>query len=264
MLEKIKRRIKAFSVSKGYYKSLLYKTSYIDWYLSDRNRLKKFNDIHTGEDCFIIGNGPSLNKMDLSFLKDYYTFGLNKIHLFQKYNLDISYLVSVNPHVINQTIDQFELSKIPTFISLQNSDNYIPKNKNIYKIDSQSEFGFGQKMEDQMFEGGTVTYVAMQIAFAMGFKRIALIGLDHSFEQKGKPNSEETLIEDDINHFDPNYFKGQKWHLADIEANEISYQLANYYFERNDKEIYDATVEGKLNVFEKKDFIDILNLFNRK
>lgn len=38
----------------------------------------KYKDIHKGERCFIIGNGPSLKKLDLSLLKDEYTITVNQ------------------------------------------------------------------------------------------------------------------------------------------------------------------------------------------
>ena len=51
------------------------------WEKNESPRLDLFRNIHKDEDCFIIGNGPSLNKMDLGLLNDYYTFGLNKIYM---------------------------------------------------------------------------------------------------------------------------------------------------------------------------------------
>jgi hypothetical protein len=44
-------------------------------------RLLAFKDKHKGERCIIIGNGQSLNQMDLSFLKHEICFGTNKFFL---------------------------------------------------------------------------------------------------------------------------------------------------------------------------------------
>ncbi len=41
-------------------------------------RNAKFKGIHAGERCFVIGNGPSVAKMDLSCLKDEYVFTVNQ------------------------------------------------------------------------------------------------------------------------------------------------------------------------------------------
>ena len=54
---------------------------YFNWRRKYAKQLLQFKDKHLGEDCFIIGNGPSLKHMDLSPLRDYHTFGQNKIFL---------------------------------------------------------------------------------------------------------------------------------------------------------------------------------------
>ena len=61
------------------------------------NKIIQFKDKHKGQRCVIIGNGPSLNKMDLSFLKQEICFGMNKIYLgFEKWNFIPKYYVAVN------------------------------------------------------------------------------------------------------------------------------------------------------------------------
>jgi hypothetical protein len=97
-----------------------------------------------------------------------------------------------------------------------------------------------------------VTYVAMQLAFHLGFSRVAIIGVDHRFKAEGAPT--EMVVSDgaDPNHFDPNYFgKGVKWALPDLDQSETAYRLANTAYWRADREIYDATVGGALTVFPK-------------
>ena len=58
-------------------------------FLNDNERrIAALKDIHKGERCFIIGNGPSLNKLDLSKIKDEYTFGVNAIYLNHRFLLE--------------------------------------------------------------------------------------------------------------------------------------------------------------------------------
>jgi len=232
------------------------------WKLKYSKKLVRFKDIHKGEDCFIIGNGPSLNKMDLTLLNDYYTFGLNKIYLiFDKMSLNLSYYVAVNPYVIKQSKKEISNLSCTRFLS------YIPAKKN--NIKSDNVYTLGDCMPKKLFykditqgirQGTTVTFVAMQIAYYMGFKRVFLIGVDHNFTQIGRPHEAQVMEGNDPNHFDPNYFKGQKWQLADLEGAEISYLLAKYFFEKDDREIYDATLNGKLRIFKKINFQDALDM----
>jgi hypothetical protein len=60
---------------------------------------------------------------------------------------------------------------------------------------------------------------------------------------------------DDPNHFSGKYFgKGFRWQLPDLEGSERAYRMARAAFEADGRKVVDATVGGKLTVFEKVDF----------
>jgi len=245
----------------NHYKDPLYR----EWYYKHSKRLLKFKDIHAGESCFIIGNGPSLNKMDLSVLKDYHTFGLNKIYLmFDKVDLNLSYHVAVNKYVIEQSIEHFKVLKCPSFVAYKKANHLVESYGSIYYILTGGTFSFQKDITDMIAEGGTVTYVAMQIAHFMGFQKVFLIGVDHNFTAEGKPNELQILKGADCNHFDPSYFGDQLWQLPDLQASEISYSIAKYYFERSGGSVYDATVDGKLNIFQKIGFDEALLMASKR
>lgn len=235
--------------------------NYIEWHKKSRPHLLKFKDIHKGEDCFIIGNGPSLNQTDVSKLDKYYTFGLNKIYLlFEKHPIRLSYHVAVNPLVIEQMSEELrkDVYKCPSFISYLASKQIDFAPERIHKVLTNAQWSFYKDLAAPIAEGFTVTYVAMQIAYYMGFNNIFLVGVDHSFVQSGKPNEKQFHESADVNHFHPDYFKGQNWHLADLEGNEASYSLAKYFFRKAGREIYDATIGGKLQIFPKISFEEAL------
>lgn len=54
-----------------------------DFYLK---KVSKFKNIHQGERCFILGNGPSLNKVNFSLLKNEVTFSVNQLPRNEKYH----------------------------------------------------------------------------------------------------------------------------------------------------------------------------------
>ncbi len=239
---------------------------HLGWYQNEKKRLLKFKDLHKDQDCIIIGNGPSLNKMDLTVLKDYHTFGLNKIYLLRDRGIDLnlSYLVSVNKFVIEQSEKQYLEMEHPVFLSYKNRLENFSKNKKIHYLLSYGQREFGGDAMQPLNEGGTVTYSALQLAYFMGFKRVYLIGVDHSFKQEGKPNEKQVMKTDDANHFDPNYFKGQTWQLADLDRSEQSYLMAKNAFEADGRSVYDATLNGKLAIFPKVIFTDILKSLKKK
>jgi hypothetical protein len=272
-VESIKDRIRlALNYSGNVYEHGLEKEDYYEWYLKQSKRLQKFRKIHQGESCFIIGNGPSLNKMDLTPLQKVHTFGLNKIYLiFEKVDLNLSYHVSVNPFVIEQSINNFTSLSCPSFLSFKSFCSYRKEQtnnlkvpENIYFILTGGSCDFSSDITRKINEGYTVTYVAMQIAFYMGFKQVFLIGVDHNFKTVGKPNEKQVLEGDDLNHFSPNYFANKEWQLPDLEGSELAYRMAKFKYERAGRKIYDATVDGKLDIFPKISYEKALEMCNKK
>jgi hypothetical protein len=250
---------------KGFGKKWKEAKDYFEWKRKYAPQLKKFKDKHKGEDCFILGNGPSLNKMDLAPLANYHTFGQNKIFLiFEKVDLNLSYLVSVNQLVIEQSARQFETMKCPVFLSHTAAKGVVNDQENIQRLHTLNIWSFYEDISQPICEGNTVTFVSLQIAYYLGFQRVFLIGVDHSFKQSGASHEVQTYVGNDENHFHPDYFKGQQWQLADVYGSEVSYHLANYFYQKDGRQIFDATVGGKLDVFPKIEFEQALKIAKRK
>ncbi len=214
--------------------------------------LSRFKDKHLGQRCVIIGNGPSLNKMDLSFLKDEISFGMNRIYLlFDRWDFRPTYYVSVNPLVIEQSADEILKIETTKFLAL-NGLPYIADPDDIVFLRSIGRPSFSRDPRKGLWEGYTVTYVALQLAYFMGFSEVILIGVDHYFTTPGQPNQEVVSEGEDPNHFHPDYFgKGTRWHLPDLKNSEIAYNLAKQAFAENGRSIVDATVGGRLKMFPK-------------
>lgn len=225
---------------------------YLNWHFRHANRLRAFKNVHQGETCFIIGNGPSLNKMDLTKLRDYHTFGLNKIYLmFNRVDLNLSYHVAVNYLVIEQSASEFEALSCPSFLAYRTAHKHVKPLSHINYLMFSNGMSFQTELTKPICQGFTVTYVAMQIAYYMGFSTVFLIGVDHNFNVNGNPNELKHLQGADQNHFDPSYFSNKDWQLPDLEGSELAYKLAKFAFERSGRRIYDATVGGKLQIFPK-------------
>jgi len=223
--------------------------------------LSAFENVHRGEDCFILGNGPSLNRTDLSLLVGKHCFGLNKIHLIQsRQPLDLSYLVSVNPFVVEQCVGEFGALGVTAFLPVEYCRSHARQFDHFQPIRAREGFRFNARMSGNFGQGHTVTFVALQIAFAMGFERVFLVGVDHSFNQVGEANEIQKMEDADANHFDPSYFQGQFWHLADLEGSEIAYRIAELEYRRAGRQIFDATEEGKLTIFDKIPFAEAVEM----
>jgi hypothetical protein len=227
--------------------------------LLNRSSLLALEGIHQGRRCFIMANGPSLANMDLSPLDREITFGLNRIYLlFEKLCFIPTYYVCVNELVLEQFSSEIQALSTHKFINWNRRNFFKAGNDStsFVKLSLAIQDDFARNFRQPLFSGGTVTYVALQIAYIMGFSEVVLVGLDHSFAEKGTPNKVETRqAETDTNHFHPNYFpKGVKWQLPDLRRSEVAYELARQVYEKDGRTILDATVNGKCPVFEKVEF----------
>lgn len=226
---------------------------------SNKQRIRRLKDSRLGERCVIMGNGPSLKTMDLGLLEEEITFGLNRIYLlYPEINFRPTYLVAVNELVLKQFAEDFRGLKAPLFLNWKQRALFDLQNKQYHflKVHLGFEDYFSQDLTAPISTGGTVTFAALQIAYYLGFEEVILIGVDHSFQREGVPNLTEKRSEDvDVDHFHPDYFpKGTRWQLPDLRRSELAYQLAREAFEKDDRVILDATVNGRCQVFEKVDF----------
>lgn len=223
--------------------------SYLKWRATLSRSLKKYKDVHVGQQCVIVGNGPSLNNTNLELLRGQIVFGLNKIHLLERRPFEIAYHVCVNKYVIEQSLDDMIEIGAQSFMPYEFVSH--KKYPSVNSIFVRGKTGFSVLPNIILHEGGTVTNVALQLAFYMGFSRVILIGVDHSFNQKGSPNTVQLMEGEDQNHFVKNYFQGKLWNLADLKTSEESYRLAQLEYTADGREIVDCTVGGKLQIFPK-------------
>jgi hypothetical protein len=222
-----------------------------------KGKLHAFINIHKDERCFIIGNGPSLRQTDLNKLQGEYTFGLNRIYLlFPQLGFSTTYLVSVNDLVLEQSAAEMRSLDMPKFLTWRVRHWFRNTSKVIYlDTDFTGEENFCLDLTGRIFEGYTVTYVALQLAYHMGFEQVILVGVDHNFVTQGAANQAIISQGDDPNHFTPNYFgKGFKWQLPDLIGSERAYILAREAYTKAGRRVMDATVGGKLTIFPKVDY----------
>lgn len=236
----------------------------------EKERLRGLRNKFAGERCFIVGNGPSLNKHDLGKLKNEYVFAVNAI--FYKTDemgfMPYFYMVE-DSHVIDDNLARIIAYPAPIkfFLSLYKSK--IPAADNVFFVEGDLGFyrgihpfhdtpRFSRDASDCVFAGQSVTHINLQLAYFLGFTEVYLIGMDFQYV---KP---ETVIvtgntwqstEDDPNHFHPDYFgKGKKWHDPKVEKVALNYGLARRVYERNGRIIRNATIGGYLEVFERCDY----------
>jgi len=209
--------------------------------------LNKFRNRHLGERAWIVCTGPSLDLVDTSFLDGEILIGMNRGYL--KEGLEYEYFCVIDDLVI----DQFgkEIKRLPVEGIFTGGKL---KGGNIYNLRWRGNEPYFQKdITQPMWQGHTVTYVAMQVAYFMGFKEVYCVGLDHftdySYIQKVKGKGHITVGED------PNHFKvpggyfgeGVRWQKQSKPSVELAYMLASWYYWNDKRMLFNATVDTNLS-----------------
>lgn len=242
-----------------FYKNICLKSKY-------NNTIKSMKDSEKNNRCFIVGNGPSLTIEQLEKIKDEKSFGANRIYkIFEKTKWRPNYYVIQDPYDSTPKENYEKIIVDNLFVSDYYWKEHGMNNKNaicyhtIRTLKQKSNLPFSRDISQYVQVAGTVTYTMIQIAAYMGFKEIYLIGMDHNYDNitddKGKlikkNNIKNHVFEDE----------NPKEVVANISYMEDAYKSAKKFCEANDIKIFNATLGGKLEIFERKDF---WSLFERK
>lgn len=242
---------------KNYYLQHFEKTSY-------GKKLKTLKGKYTGQRCFIIGNGPSLNVADLEQLKDEYTFAFNRIYcIFDQTEWRPTFYCTQDEKIVRNSLKEIK-SKIDTPFVFAPIDL-----KWYYELNLETEYYFSQKQVKSEIEypefsedishkigvGNTVAYTAMQIAVYMGFTKIYLLGVDHSFHIS-QDREGNIIVDPDVkDYFCKEYNKDRdSLFIPKLDVSTLSYVAAYRYTRYHDVEIYNATRGGKLEIFPRIEF----------
>ncbi len=225
----------------------------------NRERINKIHNIHEGKRCFIVANGPSLKKTDLSLLKNEITICMNRMYLLSdKYGFTPTYIaVHDIPIQLLQFRDDLEGLEIPKFFNWNARKCFTYKDNLIY-IRSGYHPYFSTNLAKGSWGGHSVTYICIQLAYWMGFSEVYLIGKDHSYEQKGVPGKLVVSSGEEGNHFMKGYYqKGMGWRIPDYKGEELGYTMALEAFKKDNRKIADATIDGNLDIFPKVDYYSL-------
>lgn len=242
--------------------------------------LTDFHNIHMGKRCFVVGNGPSLNNIDMSRLRHEITFGSNRVyHGFDKWGFGFTYWSIEDMLVAEDIASEWtrEMIGSPRYRSTvfvpRDLMHHVGSHVRTYVNDcipvhfTRNEcypnlYPFSTNPAE-IFWGGTVTYLLLQLAAIMGCNPIILIGIDFSYHVprtvKNLGRSRLLSTQDDPNHFFAEYFgKGRKWHDPNLPRMKVAYISAERASKKMGIRIYNATPGTKLKVFTRVDFAKAL------
>lgn len=150
--------------------------------------LEAMKDRHRGRRCFVVGNGPSLNRLDMGRLRDEITFGSNRCYLgFEQWGTSFTYWAVTDRLQIEEYGAEYE-ERVPPGLVKFVPFEYLP----LLRMDNVCPLDIVEEGRPRFIDTGagvgigyTVTYALLQVAAAMGCDPIILIGCDHRYPLAG-------------------------------------------------------------------------------
>ena len=222
--------------------------------------LRKFKNIHVGETCFIVGNGPSLSADDLEVLhkNNIPTFGFNRIFLmFDKTDWRPTYYISQDEKMLRNCMEQVNEMDLPYKLIPLQLKYYFGiniKDAIYFNMQADDSVPFGE-FANIVENSNTVAYTAAQLAAYMGFKKIYLIGVDHSFSVVKNDKGEIIRDENAKDYFIDSYNADKdELYIPNLDASTRTFLKMKKNCDANGIEVYNATRGGKLEVFPRVNF----------
>lgn len=223
---------------------------------------KKLIDKREKEECFIIGNGPSLSIGDLKMLDGRDCFVSNGFYNVQK---DISfrpkyYVIQDRYCVDDKTISQIETENLLLGDYFWRTHKVVTNRAYCFKTKrclNANKLYVGNVWTG-ITEAYTVTFSMIQIAISLGYKKIYLLGVDHNYpytyDEKGN------IVRND--KVKAHFYDGEKVDafICNVEGMTKAYISAKQYADKHNIEIVNCTRGGKLELYPRKLLEDVLDV----
>ena len=237
-------------------------------------RLQKLENKHTGEKCVIVAMGPSLKTSDLDLLHNIPTFACNKIYLAYEetkwrptYYTVIDVLVAENNKKAIESVSTTRIfpSAIESKLARKTGDIFYKYNGS-FGNSAPNQTSFSEQLNEGILAGGySVVLDQVQLAYAMGFQTVFIIGLDFSF--KTAPTTGDNCAhgeilksQGEVNHFHPDYRKkGETWTIPRLDKQELAFHAAKAAFEKDGRKLLNASRQTALDVLERTNFETIFD-----
>lgn len=231
-------------------------------------------NIHAGKRCFVIGNGPSINSMDLKLLEG--EINIVVTSFFRHPDAKIvkpNYWVIADPSFWRKPEEHFLPVLDYAVTTALHTKLFVPSGgfeyfANIHMgplIDPHFYHFEGSKNSSTIIDftqgipqnGNNVIMISLMLAYYMGCNPIYLVGCDHDFLKTTKEEYESK----DIEHFYPSskpnlpseVMPWDEWHnamkLIDLQYNQLKLYASLWGFN-----VFNATKGGCLDVFPRIEY----------
>lgn len=236
------------------------------------NKINHLKGIGKGKRIFLVGNGPSLNDMNLDLLDNEDSIAMNRIELiYPQTKWRPTYYIFCSSNCEDKrwgkdwsksVISSSKESKTQPLIwkryksAIERNGGEKLDESTIY-LESFSENRVGQERcfstnaEKRLDKSGTTMNVALQLAYYMGYDEVYLIGCDSNW--KTATNTTNTK-DGDINHFHPAYHASITNGEVEFNRMNLTHKLAKKNFDNKGTKIMNAGYNSSIDVYPKVDF----------
>jgi hypothetical protein len=218
--------------------------------------LSSFRDRHNGDRCFLIGNGPSLAKLDLSKLEGELAFTVNRGYLAASIGLPKTpYYVITDPLTYAPYSDEVRRAEVGLrFYRADVCD--LPEYRDAFdkeaavrvpfhRAPTMDEGYFAEDPTTGVFRGFTVLLDAAQLAFMMGFRQVYVVGCDLDYHQA------------DTHVYGTGPIEQARLNVMPIPRVLTAMAVAARVFERHGRVFANAGVGGRLDTIPRVAFASL-------
>lgn len=255
------------------------------------NRNGKFKNIHEGQRCFILGNGPSLEKENLDLLKNEVIFTVNQLYksdIFEKVNSNYHVIIDTNFFVYDEShLNRDErVGKMKEFFNSEKvvflhhaGKNFISNlevpTEHIHFV--KPKLIFTDKFNEEIDlthlipQAQTVVQTAIYIAMYMGFKEIYILGCEMTGILQNYVKNDDVSFKKNGHAYE--YSENEKKDLKNLLENLGNEKLLwcffrmfelfrkiNEYSKRQEIVIKNLTTGGALDIFERDRLENIIKV----
>ena len=243
-------------------------------------KLNALTGEYKGKKAVIIGMGPSLKAADLGQLGDVVTFACNKIFLtFDETNwrpdvysiCDVLVAENNKERILSTDFGDAQIihsAGVRKDLKQQQNALFYRYRSSFDRKLVQGQFAMSNNLGGGILAGGaSIVIDQIELAYAMGFSEVYLIGLDFSFKVPASETKEMSASgaviesEGEVNHFHPDYRKpGETWTMPKMDQQEEAFLYCRRVFEADGRKLINASRSSKLEVLERAAFDDVFPL----
>lgn len=224
-----------------------------------QQRLAAFIADRRGDVAILAGNGPSLRGVDPASLRGADVFVSNYAIRDPGWRAVARGVAVTNRLVAAQDPLLFGTSPLWRFHPVWLGHELADSDRTVWLNAIGGPLFFSPGLDRHVAWHATVTFFWLQVLFHAGYRRVAMIGFDHSYTQPPVPEGAVLRQHgDDPNHFAPDYFRGRLWQAADTAHMGRTYALARQVFAAAGRDLVNATEGGALEVLPRRPLAEVL------